>query len=91
MKIRVLGNSRGFSLTRSEVAPICTNGYIENQTTFDNEIYTYGVKLVKDVEQPISQFKNNNSLFLLLEKDFTCLDVCPKEYTDNYPSPKVLL
>ncbi|MGB5204530.1 DUF7009 family protein [Eudoraea sp.] len=79
MKIRVLGNSRGFSLTRSEVAPICTNGYIENQTTFDNEIYTYGVKLVKDVEQPISQFKNNNSLFLLLEKDFTCLDACPKE------------
>ncbi|MGB5459594.1 MAG: hypothetical protein WBM91_06555 [Eudoraea sp.] len=91
MKIRVLGNSRGFSLKRSEMDAICTNGYIENRTTFDNEVYTYGVKLVKDVEQPLPQFKNNNNLFLLLEKDFICLDACPKEQTYNYPSPKVLL
>lgn len=50
MKIRVLGIPRDFSLTRIEMDAICTNGYKENRTTFDNEIYTFGVKLVKDVE-----------------------------------------
>lgn len=122
MKIRILGNSLRFRLTRSEVDTLCTKGYIENQTTFDTSVFTYAVKLVSDSEQLTAQFenntislnlpkslgnnwhqteqvgfsetmkfKNNDSLFLLLEKDFTCLDERQEDQSDNYPNPKALL
>ena len=122
MKIRILGNSLRFRLTRSEVDTLCTKGYIQDQTTFDTSVFTYAVKLVSDSEQLAAQFenntislnlpkslgnnwhqteqvgfsetmefKNNNSLFLLLEKDFTCLDERQEDQSDNYPNPKALL
>jgi hypothetical protein len=122
MKIRILGNSLRFRLTRSEVDTLCTKGYIENQTTFDTAVFTYAIKLVTDSEQLTAQFenntislnlpkslgnnwhqteqvgfsetmefKNNDSLFLLLEKDFACLDERQEDQSDNYPNPKALL
>lgn len=30
---------------------------------------------------------NNNELFLLVEKDFTCLDNVVEDQSDNYPNP----
>ncbi|WP_339842095.1 hypothetical protein [uncultured Maribacter sp.] len=32
---------------------------------------------------------NENELFLLLEKDFTCLDNTSEDQSDNYPNPKL--
>ena len=32
--------------------------------------------------------KNGKELFLLLEKDFTCLDNTIEDQSDNYPNPK---
>ena len=122
MKIRILGNSLRFRLTRSEVDTLCTKGYIQDQTTFDTSVFTYAVKLVSDSEQLTAQFrsntialnlpkslgnnwhrteqvgfsetmefKNEGTLLLLLEKDFTCLDERLEDQSDNYPNPKALL
>lgn len=30
---------------------------------------------------------NNNNLYLLVEKDFTCLDNVAEDQSDNYPNP----
>ena len=59
MKIRILGNSLRFRLTRSEVDTLCAKGYIEDQTTFDTSVFTYAVKLVADSEQLTAQFRRN--------------------------------
>lgn len=122
MKIRILGNSLRFRLTRSEVDTLCTKGYIEDQTTFDTSVFTYAVKLVEasaklsakfnnntiSLNLPVSlgnnwhqteqvgfsetmEFKNEGTLLLLLEKDFTCLDERLEDQSDNYPNPKALL
>jgi hypothetical protein len=121
MKIRILGNSVRFRLTRSEVNTLCTKGYVENQTKFNTDVFTYAVRLA-DSEKLNAQFRdntitlnlpqslgsnwhktekvgfsetivfrNNGSLSLLLEKDFTCLDERQEDQSDNYPNPKALL
>lgn len=59
MKIRILGNSVRFRLTRSEVNTLCTKGFIEDQTIFDTAVFTYAVKLVTDSEQFTAQFRDN--------------------------------
>ena len=122
MKIRILGNSLRFRLTRSEVDTLCNKGYIEDQTTFDTSVFTYAVKLVEasaklsaqfnnntiSLNLPVSlgnnwhqteqvgfnetmEFKNEGTLSLLLEKDFTCLDERLEDQSDNYPNPKAIL
>jgi len=122
MKIRILGNSLRFRLTRSEVDTLCVKGYIEDRTIFNSVVFTYAVKMVTDSEQLTAQFrdntitlnlpkslgtnwhhtdkvgfsetmelKNNDILFVLLEKDFACLDERLEDQSDNYPNPKALL
>lgn len=59
MKIRILGNSLRFRLTRSEVNTLCTKGHIENKTTFDTTVFSYAVKLVTDSEKLTAKFRNN--------------------------------
>lgn len=59
MKIRILGNSVRFRLTRSEVNTLCTKGYIEDQTVFDKVVFAYAVRLVTDSEQFTAQFRGN--------------------------------
>jgi hypothetical protein len=59
MKIRILGNSVRFRLTRTEVNTLCTKGYIENQTKFNNDVFTYAVRLVTNSEKLDAQFRNN--------------------------------
>ncbi|WP_343487271.1 hypothetical protein [Allomuricauda sp. d1] len=39
-----------------------------------------------DHAQPL---KNDEELYLLLEKDFTCLDNTLEDQSDNYPNPKL--
>ena len=59
MKIRILGNSVRFRLTRTEVDTLCAKGYIENQTNFDTNVFIYAVRLSADSEKLTAQFKEN--------------------------------
>ena len=59
MKIRILGNSVRFRLTRSEVNTLCTKGYIKNKTTFKTNVFTYAVRMVTDSEKLNAQFRDN--------------------------------
>lgn len=47
---------------------------------FENEIITYDHTL---------KTTSGNELYLLLEKDFTCLDNTIEDQSDNYPNPKL--
>lgn len=122
MKIRILGNSVRFRLTRSEVDMLCTKGYVEDRTHFDTRVFTYAVKMEANAGKLTAQFTDNtiilklplsmgenwhrnaqvgfndvmeidqkNTLSLLLEKDFVCLDERLEDQSDNYPNPKVKL
>lgn len=59
MKIRILGNSVRYWLTRTEVNTLCTKGYIKNQTTFKTNVFTYAVRMVTDSEKLNAQFRDN--------------------------------
>jgi len=59
MKIRILGNSVRFRLTRSEVHALCTEGYVENQTIFEDSVFSYAVRFVEDSERLSAQFMDN--------------------------------
>ena len=47
---------------------------------FSNDIITYDHTL---------KTSSGNDLYLLLEKDFTCLDNTIEDQSDNYPNPKL--
>ena len=47
--------------------------YANDIITFDNVLKT----------------SQENDLYLLLEKDFTCLDNTIEDQSDNYPNPKL--
>tara|TARA_R110002051_G_scaffold153510_4_gene225913 strand:- start:33206 stop:33571 length:366 start_codon:yes stop_codon:yes gene_type:complete len=47
---------------------------------FTNDIITY--------DHTVSTTDDNN-IYLLLEKDFTCLDNTIEDQSDNYPNPKL--
>ncbi|SIQ17870.1 DUF7009 family protein [Maribacter ulvicola] len=47
---------------------------------FSNDIVTY---------DHIMKTTLGNNLYLLLEKDFTCLDNTIEDQSDNYPNPKL--
>lgn len=47
---------------------------------FDNDIVTFDHTIETSL---------GNKLYLLLEKDFTCLDNAIEDQSDNYPNPKL--
>ncbi|WP_405380083.1 DUF7009 family protein [Maribacter sp. LLG6340-A2] len=47
---------------------------------YNNEIVTYDHTVATS---------NGETLYLLLEKDFTCLDNTLEDQSDNYPNPKL--
>ncbi|WP_396632304.1 DUF7009 family protein [Maribacter sp. R86514] len=47
---------------------------------FSNDIITYDHTM---------KTSSGNDLYLLLEKDFTCLDNTIEDQSDNYPNPKL--
>ncbi|WP_297794772.1 hypothetical protein [uncultured Eudoraea sp.] len=65
MKIRILGNSVRFRLTRSEVDTLCTKGYIEDRTHFDSQVFTYAVKMEAHAKKLSAQFKDNTIILNL--------------------------
>lgn len=120
MKIRIKGNTVRFRLTRSEVDRFGKEGYIESNTAFVSNVFTYALqsrpdeyghelsadfkdcvltiympaKMVNEwINSDIVGFDtlmdvdNGEKLYLLLEKDFKCLDETVEDQTDNYENP----
>lgn len=118
MKLRIKGNSIRIRLTKSEVSLLANTGYLEEQTDFGNNTFTYALRAVDAAEtlsasmeaNTITMFvptsftrdwpensvvginasmpvTDNSSLYLLLEKDFVCLDETTEDQSDNYENP----
>jgi hypothetical protein len=118
MKIRIHGNSIRFRLSKSEVAMLETEGYLEETTDFGLAQFGYAVQksainelqarfehneiTLEVPEKLIAGWASNNtvgfegnmplsdgnSLFMLIEKDFKCLDNVDEDQSDNYDNPK---
>jgi len=118
MKIRIKGNTLRYRLTKSEVDLLASSGIVEEYTEFNEQAFTYALKLKSGIEQLEATFTNNTitiyfpasktnewrdgeqighhfdmplnngkALFILVEKDFVCLDETHEDQGDNYPNP----
>jgi hypothetical protein len=112
MKIRIKGNSLRYRLTKSDVAKLAMNGFIEESTNFGTQVFRYALRqgivhslaatfedntiTIHMPDQMIEEwvhtdrvgFENSNStMYLLVEKDFVCLDNVAEDQSDNYPNP----
>ena len=118
MKLRIKGNSIRIRLTKTEVSLLANTGFLQEQTNFVNNTFTYALQAVDDADTlsakmegntitifvPTSFTKewpensvvginasmpvnNDNSLYLLLEKDFVCLNETTEDQSDNYENP----
>ena len=118
MKLRIKGNSLRIRLTKSEVTKLAETGYLEEQTIFPNNRFTYALKSAEHAPELFATLSNNKitifvpevfikdwanneivgletkmplsdteSLYLLIEKDFVCLDETTEDQTDNYENP----
>ena len=118
MKLRIKGNSVRIRLSKSEVATICNTGYLQEQTNFGSNKFTYALEGKNDGDALTASYANNKitmyipealirnwaendivgfnaslqvdehtTLYLLLEKDFICLDETTEDQSDNYENP----
>jgi len=117
MKLRIKGNSLRIRLTKTEVSKLADTGYLEEQTSFPGNKFTYALQrtdaaalsatfesnkitmFVPDSfikEWPVNSIvgldrkmplPGNESLYLLIEKDFVCLDHTTEDQSDNYENP----
>ncbi len=118
MKLRIKGNSIRIRLTKTEVSSLANTRYLQEQTVFGNNTFTYALQSIEDADtlsaamlsNSITMFvpaafakdwpQNNvvginasmpvtedDSLYLLLEKDFICLDETTEDQRDNYENP----
>lgn len=120
MKLRIKDNSARMRLTRSELERFGKEGYIEANTSFVSNLFTYALQVRSDeyghelsadfkdntiiiympekmakewVETEIVGFEtwmdvdNGEKLYLLLEKDFKCLDDIAEDQSDNFDNP----
>jgi len=118
MKIRIQRNSVRFRLSKSEVAKLEEEGYLEETTDFGTAKLMYAVQKSTDSQlqarfevqkvtlevpemllagwsangtvgfdgnMPLS---DGGSLYVLIEKDFKCLDNVTEDQSDNYDNPK---
>lgn len=118
MKIRIQRNSVRFRLSKSEVAKLEEEGYLEETTDFGPSQLTYALQKSAASELQ-ARFENNkislevperlligwaanntigfegnmplgngSTLYMLIEKDFKCLDNESEDQSDNYDNPK---
>lgn len=119
MKIRIQRNSVRFRLSKTEVEKLCSEGYIEETTSFGDTSFKYAVKRYGTTGELMATFGNgcitmlvpekllinwpensvigfdammpitgNETLSLLLEKDFRCIDNTTEDQSDHYDNPK---
>ncbi|KQS31217.1 DUF7009 family protein [Dyadobacter sp. Leaf189] len=118
MKIRIQQNKVRYRLSKSDVAQLAAEGYLEEKTTFPQGQLTYALQSLPDTDSLSASFENqqitiyipesfaktwpdNNvvgtdfhmplnagdSLYILVEKDFKCLDNDAEDQSDNYENP----
>lgn len=112
MKIRIKGNSVRYRLTKTDVAQLAEEGYLQEEVDFGDQQLYYSLKLVNDdhlsaifrdssivmfvPKYIVTEFTETGkvsfdgkqgNLYLLIEKDFTCLDNVDEDQSDNYPNP----
>jgi hypothetical protein len=118
MKIRIKGNSIRFRLSKSEVARLENTGYLEEQTSFGENKFSYALQRMNGANQLSAKFDGGqitvyvperlvqnwsvngivgfdasmpltatDSLYILIEKDFVCLDETAEDQNDNYENP----
>ena len=118
MKLRIKGNSLRIRLTRTEVEKFVNTGYLEEQTSFLENKFTYALQSMNDINEMAASFGQNkisifvpanllvdwpqndvigfnsnmpltttDSLYILIEKDFICLDETTEDQSDNYENP----
>jgi hypothetical protein len=64
MKIRIKGNSLRYRLTRSDIAALVKDGYLQESTAFANQTLIYAIK-VKQTEQLEAEFTGHQiTLFI---------------------------
>ncbi|MGB4844235.1 MAG: hypothetical protein WBP16_07210 [Ferruginibacter sp.] len=119
MKLRIKGNSLRIRLTKTEVSKLADTGYLQEQTVFPNNTFTYALqgdesttvlfatlgsnKITMHIPASFIEnwpendivginatmpFFEDGSLYLLVEKDFVCLDETTEDQSDNYDNPK---
>ena len=117
MKLRIKGNTIRLRLTKSEVDYFSQTNYIEEQTQFGKNFFSYRLS-VSDSDSVGAEFEdnrisvyvptqlaknwtdtnavgfngeleigNNKKLYILVEKDFKCLDETVEDQSDNYENP----
>lgn len=118
MKIRIRGNSVRYRLSKTDVALLTGQGYLEERTSFGASELIYALQrkaegdtltatyeghtitlaipaallqdwatndvIGFDGRMPIS---GGDTLYLLVEKDFKCLDHTIEDQSDNYDNP----
>jgi hypothetical protein len=114
MKIRIKGNSLRYRLTKSDVANLAANGFVEESTNFGAQIFRYALRrgMVNSLsasfedntitihmpDQMIQEWVHtgrvgfehtSGAIYLLVEKDFVCLDNVAEDQADNYPNPSL--
>jgi len=119
MKIRIKGNSIRYRLTRTEIATLGNQGWLEEKTEFLNgPALLYRLETKQGIDNLEASFSGNRicifipaaiaaewtttdvvgfnhkmdigngkELFLLIEKDFVCLDQTFEDQSDNYENP----
>lgn len=120
MKLRIKGNSIRLRLSKTEVATLCADGVLREQTDFAETSFVY--VLMKSGEQknieatftghqltvfvpgsmlegwPQNQVVSLDnrlpdgavpSLYILIEKDFKCIDNTIEDQSDNYDHPTI--
>ena len=65
MKIRIKENSIRFRLTKSEVQKLCDEGVFEQQTKFDDSVFSYAVKASAAFKNLQAQFSNGTITLLV--------------------------
>lgn len=119
MKIRIKGNSIRYRLSKTEIAILGNQGWLEERTEFLNgPALLYRLETKEGIRHLEASFSGNRictfipaaiaaewtttdvvgfnhkmnigegkELFLLIEKDFVCLDHSFEDQSDNYPNP----
>lgn len=114
MKIRIKGNSLRYRLTKSEVARLWKEGFLQEHTAFANSTLACAIETVNN-DRLSADFNNNKivlyvpkamidelhntdkvgfddksgAIWLLVEKDFACIDNTEEDQGDNYPNPRL--
>jgi hypothetical protein len=106
MKIRIKGNSLRYRLTKGDMSILEEKGELEEHTKLkktdksmlaadfiENRITLFmpADMIAEIIHTDKVGFQNTHGeLFLLVEKDFTCLDNIEEDQSDNYPNPHSL-